>query len=385
MTLPIARDLARYGIRVMTIAPGIFETPMVGQVPPEIAEALGKMVPFPPRLGRPAEFASLVREIVRERHAERRGDPPRRRDPHGAEVGHDAESRPGQGSDRNRHSRHRAAAVARQEIEAFRRAAGRCGRRWRARVRRPATPAALVRAADARVNGCFSRSTSSGAMPGPRSATSSTMSPSPRARRHVHRRRAVGDRVVDQVRDEARECRRAQRHVIGSVPGAKRTSSPARAYRSTLEPTMALRSDGSRAASVVRRANSRNWPMIRSISSMSSTMPAARGLVARLHLDAEPQPRERRAQVVRDAGEQQRAVLLELAQVGRHPVDAAIERHDFGRAVLRAAAAASRRGRRARRSRRARAADARGSARRRTRRPAARRRAIRLHSAARDG
>ena len=65
MTLPMARDLARSGIRVMTIAPGLFETPMVGQIPPEIAESLGKMVPFPPRLGRPSEFASLVAEIVR--------------------------------------------------------------------------------------------------------------------------------------------------------------------------------------------------------------------------------------------------------------------------------------------------------------------------------
>ena len=64
MTLPMARDLARNGIRVMAIAPGIFETPMVGQIAPEIAEALGKMVPFPPRLGRPSEFASLVREII---------------------------------------------------------------------------------------------------------------------------------------------------------------------------------------------------------------------------------------------------------------------------------------------------------------------------------
>ncbi|HET7032100.1 MAG TPA: SDR family NAD(P)-dependent oxidoreductase [Casimicrobiaceae bacterium] len=64
MTLPIARELARYGIRVVTIAPGVFETPMVGQVPPEVAEALGKAVPFPPRLGRPTEFASLVREII---------------------------------------------------------------------------------------------------------------------------------------------------------------------------------------------------------------------------------------------------------------------------------------------------------------------------------
>ena len=64
MTLPIARELARYGIRVMTIAPGIFETPMMGTIPKEIADSLGKMVPFPPRLGRPPEFAALVREIV---------------------------------------------------------------------------------------------------------------------------------------------------------------------------------------------------------------------------------------------------------------------------------------------------------------------------------
>ena len=64
MTLPVARELARYGIRVMTIAPGIFETPMMGQIPADAAAALGKMVPFPPRLGRPAEFASLVRQII---------------------------------------------------------------------------------------------------------------------------------------------------------------------------------------------------------------------------------------------------------------------------------------------------------------------------------
>ena len=65
MTLPFARELARYGIRVMTIAPGIFQTPMMGQIPPDLAESLGKMVPFPPRLGRPDEFASLVGEIIR--------------------------------------------------------------------------------------------------------------------------------------------------------------------------------------------------------------------------------------------------------------------------------------------------------------------------------
>jgi NAD(P)-dependent dehydrogenase (short-subunit alcohol dehydrogenase family) len=64
MTLPMARDLSRNGIRVMTIAPGLFQTPMVNEIPPDIAEALGKMVPFPPRLGRPSEFAALVRAIV---------------------------------------------------------------------------------------------------------------------------------------------------------------------------------------------------------------------------------------------------------------------------------------------------------------------------------
>ena len=63
MTLPIARDLARSGIRVMTIAPGIFETPMLLGMPPDVQEALGKMVPFPSRLGKPAEYAQLSRQI----------------------------------------------------------------------------------------------------------------------------------------------------------------------------------------------------------------------------------------------------------------------------------------------------------------------------------
>ena len=63
MTLPIARELARSGIRVMAIAPGIFETPMMMGMPPEVQDALGKMVPFPSRLGKPAEYAALVRHI----------------------------------------------------------------------------------------------------------------------------------------------------------------------------------------------------------------------------------------------------------------------------------------------------------------------------------
>ncbi|TAK65637.1 MAG: 3-hydroxyacyl-CoA dehydrogenase [Betaproteobacteria bacterium] len=64
MTLPIARDLARSGIRVMTIAPGIFLTPMLLGLPKEAQDSLGKMVPFPPRLGRPAEYAALARHII---------------------------------------------------------------------------------------------------------------------------------------------------------------------------------------------------------------------------------------------------------------------------------------------------------------------------------
>jgi NAD(P)-dependent dehydrogenase (short-subunit alcohol dehydrogenase family) len=64
MTLPIARDLSRNGIRVNTIAPGIFETPLLAALPKDAQESLGKQVPFPSRLGRPAEFAQLVRSII---------------------------------------------------------------------------------------------------------------------------------------------------------------------------------------------------------------------------------------------------------------------------------------------------------------------------------
>jgi NAD(P)-dependent dehydrogenase (short-subunit alcohol dehydrogenase family) len=64
LTLPMARDLARSGIRVMTIAPGIFETPMLMGMPEEVRDALGKMVPFPPRLGMPHEYAHLARAII---------------------------------------------------------------------------------------------------------------------------------------------------------------------------------------------------------------------------------------------------------------------------------------------------------------------------------
>jgi NAD(P)-dependent dehydrogenase (short-subunit alcohol dehydrogenase family) len=64
LTLPAARELARFGIRVMTIAPGIFETPMMAGMTPQVRESLAAGVPFPARLGKPDEYASLVRHII---------------------------------------------------------------------------------------------------------------------------------------------------------------------------------------------------------------------------------------------------------------------------------------------------------------------------------
>jgi len=64
LTLPAARELARHGIRVVTIAPGIFATPMMAGLPQEVQDSLGANVPFPARLGNPAEYAALVRHIV---------------------------------------------------------------------------------------------------------------------------------------------------------------------------------------------------------------------------------------------------------------------------------------------------------------------------------
>lgn len=64
MTLPMARDLARHGVRVMTIAPGIFDTPLLGALPEDVRTALNASVPFPSRLGAPAEYAHLARHII---------------------------------------------------------------------------------------------------------------------------------------------------------------------------------------------------------------------------------------------------------------------------------------------------------------------------------
>jgi NAD(P)-dependent dehydrogenase (short-subunit alcohol dehydrogenase family) len=64
MTLPLARELARYGIRVMTIAPGVFHTPLLAGLPEAAIQSLGQQAPFPPRLGKPEEFAALVQHIV---------------------------------------------------------------------------------------------------------------------------------------------------------------------------------------------------------------------------------------------------------------------------------------------------------------------------------
>ncbi len=64
MTLPIARDLARHGIRVMTIAPGLFDTPLLGGLPEPARISLGQQVQFPPRLGQPPEYAALAKHII---------------------------------------------------------------------------------------------------------------------------------------------------------------------------------------------------------------------------------------------------------------------------------------------------------------------------------
>ena len=64
MTLPMARELSPFGIRVVTIAPGIFETPMLASLPDKVKASLGAQVPFPPRLGKTQEFASLVSHII---------------------------------------------------------------------------------------------------------------------------------------------------------------------------------------------------------------------------------------------------------------------------------------------------------------------------------
>jgi NAD(P)-dependent dehydrogenase (short-subunit alcohol dehydrogenase family) len=64
MTLPIARELAMFGIRCVAIAPGIFHTPMLAGMPPEVQDSLGKQIPFPSRLGKPSEFAALAASII---------------------------------------------------------------------------------------------------------------------------------------------------------------------------------------------------------------------------------------------------------------------------------------------------------------------------------
>jgi NAD(P)-dependent dehydrogenase (short-subunit alcohol dehydrogenase family) len=68
MTLPLARDLAQHGIRVCTIAPGLFETPLMKQLPEAVQQSLAASIPFPPRLGKPSEFAELAAHIVTNAH-----------------------------------------------------------------------------------------------------------------------------------------------------------------------------------------------------------------------------------------------------------------------------------------------------------------------------
>ena len=71
MTLPIARDLSKLGIRVVTIAPGLFDTPLLAGLPEPVKQVLGSSVPFPSRLGQPSEYAALAKHITRKRNAQR--------------------------------------------------------------------------------------------------------------------------------------------------------------------------------------------------------------------------------------------------------------------------------------------------------------------------
>ena len=86
MTLPAARDMASRGVRVVTIAPGLFDTPLLAALPEEAREALGAGIPFPSRLGQPGGIRAAGRADRRQPDAQRGDDPPRRRPAHAAEV-----------------------------------------------------------------------------------------------------------------------------------------------------------------------------------------------------------------------------------------------------------------------------------------------------------
>ena len=86
LTLPAARELAQFGIRVCTIAPGIFMTPMLMGLNEEVRQSLANSIPFPQLLGTPEEYASLAQAHRREPLSQRRDDPPRRRAADGAEM-----------------------------------------------------------------------------------------------------------------------------------------------------------------------------------------------------------------------------------------------------------------------------------------------------------
>ena len=86
MALPIARDLMNDGVRVNTILPGVFKTPMVAMMPPNVQDALGAQVPFPKRLGQAEEYARLACFMIENAVYERRGRAARRRDPDGAAL-----------------------------------------------------------------------------------------------------------------------------------------------------------------------------------------------------------------------------------------------------------------------------------------------------------
>ena len=148
MALPIARDLMNDGVRVNTILPGVFKTPMVAMMPPNVQDALGAQVPFPKRLGKAEEYARARRLHGRERLPERGSYPPRRRHPDGAALSErrrqllddiaDSGARGGRGDPRDRPARLRGraqAATRRRSPKPTGRPSWSSSRRWRGRRR----------------------------------------------------------------------------------------------------------------------------------------------------------------------------------------------------------------------------------------------------------
>ena len=256
MTLPAARDMASRGVRVMTIAPGLFDTPLLAALPEEARDALGAGIPFPSRLGRPEEYARMVARDRRQPDAQRRDDPPRRRPADAAEVAardcisvsertmqRSSLSRSPRPRGRARPSSARAALIAKVEVSVA--AIGSSGIRW---TRRPGMkrstwgmPAALP--------AWLPPETSSSPVSGPQPLRSRAPSASAASVDQVEA--GVGAPVGDAAARSCSRCgrrparRRRRRARSGSAPPPSRRGGSPRRRRS-----------GRRAASPSRRSRS---------------------------------------------------------------------------------------------------------------------------------